>query len=202
MTIRKGETWGEVAALPADGVVVASDRAAADVVGRARRERAPQPTLGLVGGDLSRTLGAPGDAGRLRGPEAVTFPIDLGEVLIDGRLHFFVAHLVARNRWWTRAFVVMNAQWRAGLQLGPRAHPNDGLLDVYDARLSVVDVLKVRARARTGAHLPHPGIRERRVPAVQVTFDRPLTVWLDGVRFGPARNLSVRIEPDALTVVV
>jgi diacylglycerol kinase family enzyme len=113
-----------------------------------------------------------------------------------------VAHLVARNRLWTRAFVVMNAQWLGGLNLGPRAHPNDGLLDVYDARLGLADVVKVRARARAGAHLPHPGIKERRVPAAQVGFDRPLTVWLDGMRVGPARGLSVRVDPDALTVVV
>jgi diacylglycerol kinase family enzyme len=132
----------------------------------------------------------------------MTFPVDLGEVLVDGRLHFFVAHLAARNRLWTRAFVVMNAQWLGGLNLGPRAHPNDGLLDVYDARLGLADVLKVRARARAGAHLPHPGIKERRVPAAQVGFDRPLTVWLDGMRVGPARGLSVRVDPDALTVVV
>jgi hypothetical protein len=202
VTIRKGEDWGRPGALPDDGEVVTSDHEAAEAVGRARREGRPYPALGLLGGDLCRTLGGPGDAARLHTPVAATFTIDLGEVLVDGRLHFFVAHLVARNRWWTRAFVVMNAQWVGGLNLGPRAHPNDGLLDSYDAELGVVDVLKVGARARTGAHLPHPGIRERRSPAAQVGFDRPLTVWLDGVRLGPARNLSVRIQPDALSVVV
>ena len=202
MTIRKGEAWGRPGALAEDGVVVARDHDAADVIGRARREGRPFPALGLVGGDLYRTLGGSGGAGRLRTHEAMTFPVDLGEVLVDGRLHFFVAHLVARNRLWTRAFVVMNAQWLGGLNLGPRAHPNDGLLDVYDARLGLADVLKVRARARAGAHLPHPGIKERRVPAAQVGFDRPLTVWLDGMRVGPARGLSVRVDPDALTVVV
>ena len=202
MTIRKGEAWGHPGALPEDGVVVSSDHEAAGVIGRARREGRPYPALGLVGGDLCRTLGGTAGAARLRTSEAVTFPVDLGEVLVDGRLHFFVAHLVARNRWWTRAFVAMNAQWVGGLNLGPRAHPNDGLLDTYDARLGVTDVVKVRARAGAGAHLPHPGIKERRVPAAQVGFDRPLTVWLDGVRLGPARSLSVRVEADALTVVV
>ena len=202
MTIRKGEAWGHPGPLPDDGEVVASDHDAAGAIGRARRAGRPFPPLGLVGGDLWRTLGGSGGAPGLHTHEAVTFAVDLGEVLVDGRLHFFVAHLVARNRWWTRAFVVMNAQWVGGLNLGPRAHPNDGLLDVYDARLGFTDVVKVRARARAGAHLPHPGIKERRVPAAQVGFDRPVTVWLDGVRLGPARSLSVRVDPDALTVVV
>jgi diacylglycerol kinase family enzyme len=181
---------------------VASDREAAEIVAGARRSQTALPPIGLVGGDLYRTLGAPGDAGRVRGPGAMTFAVDLGVVLADGRLHFFVAHLVARSRAWTRTFAVMNAQWLGNLNLGPRAHPNDGLLDVYDARLPLTDLLKVRARARAGAHLPHPGIKARRAAAVQVGFDRPLTLWLDGARVGPVRNLSVRVEPDALTVVV
>jgi hypothetical protein len=202
VTIRKGEAWGRAGRLPADGVVVASDHEAAAVVSRARRDRQACPALGLLGGDLCRTLGGPGGEGRLGSSEAMTFPVDLGEVLVDGRLHFFVAHLVARNRWWTRAYVAMNAQWLDGLNLGPRAHPNDGLLDVYDFDLGLADLVKVRKRARTGSHLPHPGIKERRVPAAQIGFDQPRTVWLDGTPIGSARTLSVRVAPDALTVVV
>jgi hypothetical protein len=202
MTIRKGEAWGHAGALPEDGVVVATDREAALVVSNARRDGRACPALGLLGGDLCRTMNGPGDEARLRSDEAMTFPVDLGEVLVDGRLHFFVAHLVARNRWWTQAFVVMNAQWLGRLNLGPRAHPNDGLLDVYEVDLGPAEVLKVQRRARTGAHLPHPGVKERRVPAAQARFDQPRAVWLDGKPIGPARNLSVRVAPDALTVVV
>jgi diacylglycerol kinase family enzyme len=86
--------------------------------------------------------------------------------------------------------------------LGPRAHPNDGLLDTYDARLTRGQLLAVRSRLHHGAHLPHPGINERRTAALQVELDRPLPVRLDGVKVGKARVLSVRIQPDALTVVV
>jgi hypothetical protein len=53
----------------------------------------------------------------------------------------------------------------------------------------------------TGAHVPHRGIKERRVSAVQVDVDG-LDVWLDGVKLGPARTLSMRVEPDALICVV
>jgi diacylglycerol kinase family enzyme len=160
------------------------------------------PTLGLLGGDLCRTLGGPGDERRLHSSEAMTFPVDLGTVLVDGRLHWFVAHLIARDALWRRAFLALNAQWVGHLNLGPRAHPGDSRLDIYDVRLPLGGFLPVRARARTGAHLPHPGIRERRVPAVQIELERPTPIRLDGVPLGRARNLSVRVEPDALTVVV
>ncbi|MDQ3107540.1 MAG: hypothetical protein M3Q68_07005 [Actinomycetota bacterium] len=202
MTIRKGEAWGEVGPLPVDGVVVRSDGEARAAVEAARRHGRPYPVLGLVGGDLARTLGAPGDEARLRSTSAMTFPIDLGQVLVDGRLHLFVSHLVARNRWWTRIVVAMNAQWVGPWNLGPRAHPNDGLLDTFDARLPVGDLVKVRRRLPTGTHLPHPGIKARRGAALTFELDRPLPIWLDGERVDEGRSLVVRLEPDALRVVI
>jgi hypothetical protein len=189
-------------------VVVASDAEARQVVEEARGENRAVPALGLVGGDLCRTLGGDGGSGdrggegRLRSVGGVRFRIDLGQVLLDGRIHFFVAHLVARSRLWTRAFVAMNAQWLDSWNLGPRAHPGDGLLDVYDAHLSLTQLPPVRARLHHGAHLPHPGIKERRTAAVQVELERPLPVSLDGTDAGRARRIALRVEPDALLVVV
>ena len=62
--------------------------------------------------------------------------------------------------------------------------------------------LKVRSRLHHGAHLPHPGIRERRTSALQVTLPKALPIELDGEVVGTGRTLSLRVEPDALTVVV
>ena len=203
MTIRKGEPWGGPGPLPDDGVVVRSDAEARAVITAARRANEPVPPLGLLGGDLCRTLGGLGDEGRLRSEAAMTFPVDLGAALLDGRLHWFVAHLVARRAWWRgRAVVAMNAQWLGGWNLGPRAHPNDGLLDVYDARVPVTGVLQVRRRLPQGAHLPHPAIKEQRRSAVQLTLEHPLPVHLDGRPVGSFTKLSLRVEPDALTVVI
>ncbi|HEX2274824.1 MAG TPA: hypothetical protein VHG90_13195 [Acidimicrobiales bacterium] len=206
MPIAKGQPYGAPGPLPEDAVVVRSDAEAREVVERARREKRPLPTLGLLGGDLCRTLGGGrggrGDEERLRSAGGVCFPVDLGEVLLDGRIRLFVAHLVARSRLWTRAFVAMNAQFLGDWNLGPRAHPGDGLLDTYDVRLRPGQLLAVRARLRHGAHLPHPGIVERRAPAVTVELERSSTVRLDGIAVGPARSLAVRVEPDALQVVV
>jgi hypothetical protein len=200
--VEKGQQWGAPGALPPDGLIVRSDAEARAALEAARREHRPFPALGLVGGDLGHNLGGTGDAGRLRSPEAMTFRIDVGEALLDGRLHFFVAHLVARTPLWGRTFAVMNAQRRGEWILAPRAHPGDGLLDVYEAALPFFARLAVRSRARHGAHLPHPGITERRVPAAQVTLPRPTRVELDGVGVGRARAISVRVLPEALTVVV
>lgn len=201
--IAKGQPWGAPGDLPEGGVVVRSDAEAAAALDEARCANRPFPALGLLGGDLCHTLGGAGG----RELQGVRFTVDLGEALLDGRPRLFVAHLVARSRFWTRAFVAMNAQfldsrWGAPWNLGPRAHPNDGLLDTYDAHLLPGQLLPVRARLHHGAHLPHPGIRERRTAALQVELERPLPVRLDGRMVAKARVLSVRVQPDALTVVI
>ena len=203
MPIRKGEPWGAPGGLPPDGVVVRSDAEARAVATAARRQGAAVPPLGLLGGDLCRTLGGTGDEARLRTEAATRLPVDLGAVLLDGRLHWFVSHLVVRRSWWLgRVVVVMNGQFIGPWDVTPRGHPNDGRLDLLDADLPVGERLKVRARLAAGTHLPHPGIEERHVAAVQIDLVRPTPVWLDGERVGAFRTLSVRTEPDALLCVV
>ena len=203
MTIRKDAAWGAPGPLPAHGVVVRSDREAREIVTAARRAGEPIPPLGLLGGDLCRTLGGRGDEGRLRSEEAMSFPVDLGSVLVDGRLHWFVAHLVARRSWWFgRVVVAMNAQFLGDWDVAPKSHPNDGRLDVLDGDLPLGQRLQARVRLRSGTHVPHPGIDERRATAVQIDLARPTPIELDGDPVGPARQLSIRVEPDALRCVV
>lgn len=200
--IEKGKPWGEPGALPADAVIVRSDAEAREVVERARRAGEPVPTLGLLGGDLCRTVGGAGDETRLRSDEAIKLPIDLGAVLIDGQLHWFVAHLVARKRWWRgRVYAAMNAEYLGRWDVAPRGHPNDGLLDTFDVTMSVGERFKARSRLAMGTHVPHPDIKERRVAAVQVDVGG-LDVWLDGEPVGTAHSLSIRVEPDAIVCVV
>ena len=207
MTIEKGQPWGTPAhdlALPAP-VAVGTDAEANEVVEQARRANAAVPPLVLLGGDLARTVGGTGQGDHARGPDAIALPCDLGSVLLDGRQFWFVAHLVARRSWWRgRIFVAMNAQFWGRYDVAPRGHPNDGVVELLDVAPSfgILDRLRARRRLPTGTHLPHPGITVRRVRAQQETFAPPLVVWLDGVRVGKVRSLSLRVEPDALIVIV
>lgn len=196
MTISKGSAYGEPgAALPEDGVRCATDADARRAVEAARREGRAVPVLGLGGGDLARTLGGTGALN-------VAYPVDLGQVLVDGRLHQFVASCVVRSRSWRRTLAVGNAQWLGAWNLWPRGHPNDGRLDLLDARLPAGDLWKVRRRLPSGSHLPHPSMQTRRIKAEAVELDRPLAVWLDGERVGEGRALAFRCVPDALRVIV
>ena len=202
MGIRRGADWGTRGELPDGGVIVTSDGEAREVVEAARRRGEAVPVLGLAGGDLCRTLGGSGDLARLRDGGSV-LTCDLGSVLLDGRIHWFTAHLVARRSWLTgRTLVVMNAAFLGRWNLGPRAHPGDGLLDISDANLPPRQRLAAWRRLPTGTHVPHPAIDTARRATFSTSFERPVPVVLDGVPAGRAHRITVRVESDALTVVV
>ena len=203
MSIERRRDWGTSGPLPEDGSVVGSDVELRDLVTRHRRAGTEVPPVALTGGDLWRTLGGSPGLERWRGPEGQRLRIDLGAALIDGRLHWFCSHLVARRSWLRgRVWVAANAAHHGSWNLAPRAHPGDGLLDVLDADLSMGQRLGARGRLGSGTHVPHPGVRYTRTAAVQVEFERATPIWLDGRRTHSASRLSVRLEEEALLVVI
>lgn len=204
MTVEKGVPWGAAGPLPEGAVVVRSDAEARAALEAARREKRDLPALGLLGGDLCRTLGGRGDEARLRSGTAVVAPADVGEVLLDGKVRYFVAHAVVRKGWWRGPVVAaMNAQFLGRWDVAPRAHPGDGLLDVVevDAAMGTGERWKAWRRLPAGAHVPHPAISVKRVPAIQLDVTG-LGVWLDGERQPAATTLSIRLKPDAVLLAV
>lgn len=200
MTIRKGEPWGEATESPGDLRVVPTDRAAREwVVAQEGRTLLP---VGLGGGDLAHTLGG-GTAGRFPGT-VVKAPIDLLRVQADdGRTTVAVAHVIARRSWWRgEVFFAMNAQYVGEYDVAPRSHPNDGKVDtlMVSADMSWRERLQAKGRSRTGTHVPHPKLTARQTGQAEVGFQRPLVVWVDGVRWGTATGLTITVEADALTV--
>lgn len=202
MSTAKGRDWGEVGPIPGDAVFAATDSEAAAAVAAARRDGQPAPPVVLTGGDLARTLGAADQGQRANGPATgARVRVDMGAALVDGRLFWFAAHLVARRSWWRgRVLVVANAAFMGRGNVAPRAHPGDGRLDILDGRLRLGDRIKARSRLRAGAHVPHPGIGQRRVAAAQFDLDPALDVYADGRPLGRAAAISVRVEPDSLEV--
>lgn len=204
MTIERGSDWGTNDPLPPGAPTADGDSELRGHIESHRRKGSAIPPIGLLGGDLWRTLGAPtGGVERLRGDLARTVPIDIASVLLDGRQFWFASHLVARRSWWRgRVFVALNAEWLGDWDLGPRAHPNDGRLDLYETDMALTQRIKARGRLGHGGHLPHPDITSRRVQAHQTTFEPATNVWLDGSEVGRAEHLTLRVEPDALMVTV
>lgn len=195
--IRRGEDWGTIDELPPSASRVESDSELAELVTSARRSGTDIGPVLLAGGDLAGTLGVrPGPTATGTKPRV---RLDIGSALVDGRQYWFVAHLVARRRWWRgRAVVVANAAFLGTWNVAPRAHPGDGRLDVLDGRLTLGDRMRARRRLAAGTHIPHPAIQTRQTVAEQFDLAPALDVWLDGTRVGRASSLSVRVEPAAV----
>ncbi len=209
MTIRRGQAWAANGPLAPGAPIVSSDAALRALVEGARRRQEPLGEVGVVGGDLWATLGGPGATGatagtaRLRSEVAVRAPIDVIRVELDGQPHWFVAHLIAhRWGWQGEAAVAMNAEWFGPYKLGPRAHPNDGLVDVTSGSLRWPERLEARRRAVAGTHLPHPRLRVQRASHAVVCFARATPIHLDGVAVGRAKQVELHVEADALQVVM
>lgn len=211
MPIARNEDWGEPGALAEDAPVATSDAALVAAV-REDLDAGRIPEVGLLGGDLHRTLGAPRhDEAGLRAGGGVRLPMDVAAVTVfdpDGAEHrsWFCAHLVAVEGGGAlfahRSVVAMNASFLGDADLGPRAHPNDGLLEVTDGRLGWWDRRRAHSRMATGTHVPHPDLSERRVRTLDVAFTRPAVLSLDGEDRGHCDRIEVRVVPDGLLVVV
>jgi hypothetical protein len=202
MTIRRGEPWGEPAVCPADLRVVSTDRDLRDWVVWHRMREQMIREVGVAGGDLARTCG--GGGGTHPADSKVTLDA-MRVTLDDDQPTWGVAHVVARRQWLRNEVVmVMNAQFYGQFDVAPRSHPNDGKLDVVrvDPAMGMRERLQARQRARRGTHLPHRRLSSQSLADLDVSFERPMVVWIDGVRVGSATRLRVSAEPDAFTAYV
>lgn len=205
MSVAKGQPWGGPGTLPEGAPIFEFDHVLSRQIEYWRSKGMDRPPVGLTGGDLWRTLGAPpGGTDRLRGGPATKVVVDVGWLRMDDREleHAFVAHCVARTRLWSQVLAVMNAEWLGQWDVAPKSHPGDGWLDVTEAGLTWSERQKVRQRLPTGTHLPHPNLRTSRARESDFEFHRPLRLYLDGSAFPKVRRLKVRVEPASLTVLV
>lgn len=203
MTIRKGEDWGTTAHLGQDAPVVSSDRDLANLF-RVENGRLHGPDqVGIIGGDLARTVGATATAAELRRGERVALPIDLGTIRIDDREFVMAANcVIRRTRWWGEIIGVMNASFLGSWNTTPSGHPNDGRFDVVTAKLTAADRWKARSRLQNGTHVPHPDITIRRLKAGQFTPDARARVWIDGHCVGSAHRVEFTVWPDAVYLII
>ena len=195
MTIRKGEQWGSSVPRPEQLTLAASDQALAEMIATG-----VEVPVGVSGGDLFRTVGAPGPR-----DSVVRLPIDVLRVVADGTTHVAVAHVVARRSWWRGGIVaIMNVDHLGEWNLAPRAHPNDGRFDVVEVEreMTVRERLQARRRLGQGTHVPHPRIATRTSTEETWHFEHPQQLWIDGVRAGSVHDLAVEIEADRLAIHV
>lgn len=201
MVIKKGDDWGSATSWDLVEAEPATDREMAIQAAHAH-EHGHRAVFSVPDGasDVAKTLGL---SRAQRRSEPLCYPFDLGFVqLDDGAQHPFVVGCVARRRFWHGPFLVaMNVGWLGPRYLGPRAHPNDGLLDITTGRLGWRQRLQADRRSRTGTHLPHPELKIVRQAEAMYQLDRRVRVVVDGEPVGMSAQFCFRVVPDALLVI-
>lgn len=217
MTIRPGEPWGRLAPPPNVVQRAVGDLAVGTLVADHRRLGVPLGPVAPLAGDLHRAVGGDMCVDRLSGGNDVAhLPCDVLRVVLDGdTVAWAVAHVVVRRPlagsatlgWWRgRMLGFMNVQYLGRWDVAPRAHPNDGWMDVVEVAATMRPRARYEARRRLplGTHVPHPSITTRRARTVTVDLAAGERVWIDGAVRPEDRvaRLEVTVEPDAVTVVV
>ena len=97
--------------------------------------------------------------------------------------------------------ILSNSGILHGRDVLPRAHPNDGFVDVLEVDPKIT--LRQRAtawhRSATGSHLPHPSIRESRSTDFQWS-GRPAQMIADGVAYRGVVWLQCKVLADAMSI--
>lgn len=202
MNIEKGRSWGSLSPLPPEGVIIKTNKELLEKVNDCKRQGIDLPTFGLLGGDLWRTLGGRRAEERLYGGEATTLDIDLGCALLDGKIFWFCAHMFIGSKLKGEKIFISNVAHYGKTNPAPKAHPGDGKFDMLEVKLSPFQTFKAVKRVSAGTHIPHPGIKYRQVSSEQFSFGKKLSIEIDGKNIGKYSTVSIRIENEALRVVI
>ena len=202
MNIEKGRSWGSLSPLPPEGVIIKTNKELLEKVNDCKRQGIDLPTFGLLGGDLWRTLGGRRAEERLYGGEATTLDIDLGCALLDGKIFWFCAHMLIGSKLKGEKIFISNVAHYGKTNPAPKAHPGDGKFDMLEVKLSPLQTIKAVKRVSAGTHIPHPGIKYKQVSSEQFSFEKKLSIEIDGKNIGKFSTVSIRIENEALRVVI
>ena len=192
-------TFGVRGPVPDDSVFATDDHSVAELVIAGVRN------VLLEGGDLGRSLGINAPPPE-RGGQCVLCAVDVIDIRAisaagDDR-RFVAASTLSFGRWGSGVDFITSTGFLDGLEICPRSHPGDGMLD----RLAVAPGLSfrrrvaIRRRMRSGSHLPHPALSVFRSTAFILRGPRKLTV--DGVPRGVFTELQCNVRPSALVIAI
>jgi hypothetical protein len=214
--IRPGEEWGSPAESPADLEVAGGDaalaRAVAGAPGALIRFRADRTS------DLARAVGlSPGE------PVGTELPVD-ALALEGGAIACNMCVFGTppdRVRWWSPApeleiqldgspwfaghattVVVAIGQFRRGLDVVPRGHPGDGRAEIQVYELGRRERRLMRTRLATGAHVPHPRIRQRSARTIALRAPHAVPCEADGAAHAAITELTMEVVPAAYRLLI
>ena len=203
MTIEKGAAWGTVGVTPHECVVAKDEAAAASAVQHGATH------VWLESGDILRALGLTVATGALKvGEPCRLLPCDVLMVQLDDAAPVLALSSVVVGSWRNPQLWVTTGGFLGALNVAPRAHVNDGVVDALEFAGSIPlrQLLLMRRRMRLGDHLPHPRLTMHRAAQVKWPTSpigpKSSAVIIDGKQRGRAAQVTINARPDAFLLCV
>jgi len=209
MTIRKGVNWGLQIARPVDLVTCQDDAQASMLITNNLLKSLELPTIAIRNSNLARVLGIDGAK---FAPDTTTnvfstlfdlIRVDCLTVKCTAVTVFGLGYALLRNSWWHGEIVaVLNESFIGDWDCAPRAHPNDGKLDVVIVSSGMKPSQRLRAsrRARSGTHIPHPNITITQQTYFEAAIGTPKMLVVDGRQISAVKACEFTVIPDAVTL--
>ncbi|WP_339095655.1 diacylglycerol kinase family protein [Deinococcus sp. VB142] len=100
------------------------------------------------------------------------------------------------------AAVMNSTRYGGGFHISPQSDARDGLLNaVCSGPLSRLQLADLMLRVLPGKHLGHPLVHHTQGRDIELLWDTPMFLHLDGDLYGQARHLRARVLPGAVTLL-
>ncbi len=205
MPISPGSKWGEEIVSPIAIRSFGSDRE----LGTALRDNLinsqPQCALQLVSDDFLSLLGLNDLTRRTTSIKIRIDALAISYTDKHGRSHQDVCigslHIGRTLR--GTLHIVTNTGWWRGHDIAPRAHPNDGKLDIVEVARTMTVRQRITAwkRSLVGTHLPHPNIAYSQSDFYSWS-GKLANLTIDGEKLGKVSHVQCRVQSDCTEITV
>ena len=195
MVISKGEDWGE----DYDGEVVDSFDSEFELAQIVKKsyESGNRLVASLTQGDLLNSFGGGSNRKRI-------YEMDFCIAELDDKIEYAFISFFSAGKPFRSADVnfAINGTSVGSWQLGPRSHPNDGLLDITRGTMTLTQLFLARKKAKNGAHLPHPNLKYKRLEKDEWCFKKPKPIFCDQKYLGKAKKVKLWVIGDGFSLIV
>lgn len=204
MPISPGSEWGASASIPQNAHVISSDRQLGVHLRDSSAKDVHGKSLLVTGGDITHVLGVKNrslDTGCVR---VVIDAIAVSYTDIHGSQHTDVCvgslSISRRFQRGTISVVTNSGLWR-GYEVAPRAHLNDGKLDIFEVSGAMRWSQRrlMWRKTATGTHLPHPLLSYSQGDFFNWEGN-PLRLEIDGQFVASVTMVTCRVQSDCVQV--
>ncbi|MFM8954990.1 MAG: hypothetical protein ACKOH9_04280 [Actinomycetota bacterium] len=205
MTIKRGQDWGQLVERPDRLHVFDDDSSFGSFLSDNRALDWSSMNFAILKSEAARDLGLSG--ARTDSSQMLRTSFDLIEVQAqvgDLRItRFLVGQAVLGNGFFRgRTVGVFNVSFHAGRDWAPRAHPNDGKMDVVEFAKDMKFAQRFAAyrKLKTGSHLPHPDVSYHQSTAYEYDDLRATRLTVDSLDLGAVKTCTFQVIVDAVTL--